>query len=297
MLLLFRSLKKAINYLMTSKLQEADSNNIALEDILSVVTTTSSTPPTTSLDMKFNSHVVDQVSPAPATKVPQPIVIKSDPIRTMILNTSSSSSPEILAQSSGDDRNNASNVAMFNNTPYTIINPSQQWKPHLFDGVGNEKSQTELINFIQKLMTQARKEQQEITSSTESSTASTVREESTQDTSSTSEVLLKSTENKSSTQSVTAPILPFRTTLRSSSTTSSVSTTTDSSPSGVITKLLSEAAAPIAGLSAATLAYSAAAMLPVWLPAALAGRKKRSLDDINLYHDINIEKYPPYRNQ
>ena len=37
---------------------------------------------------------------------------------------------------------------------------------------------------------------------------------------------------------------------------------------------MSEAAAPLAGLSAATLAYSAAAMLPVWLPAAL-GRKKR----------------------
>ena len=57
-----------------------------------------------------------------------------------------------------------------------------------------------------------------------------------------------------------------------------VSTTTDSSPQGVITRILSEAAAPIAGLSAATLAYSAAAMLPVWLPAALAGRKKKSFE-------------------
>jgi hypothetical protein len=39
--------------------------------------------------------------------------------------------------------------------------------------------------------------------------------------------------------------------------------------------LISDAAAPLAGLSAATLAYSAAAMLPVWLPIAL-GRGKRS---------------------
>ena len=76
-----------------------------------------------------------------------------------------------------------------------------------------------------------------------------------------------------------APILPFRTTLRTTTTTTTTqkpTTTTDGSPTGVITRLLSEAAAPIAGLSAATLAYSAAAMLPVWLPLALAGRKKRS---------------------
>lgn len=75
-----------------------------------------------------------------------------------------------------------------------------------------------------------------------------------------------------------APILPFRTTLRTSTTTTTTqkpTTTTDGSPAGVITRLLSEAAAPIAGLSAATLAYSAAAMLPVWLPLAL-GRRKRS---------------------
>jgi len=75
------------------------------------------------------------------------------------------------------------------------------------------------------------------------------------------------------------PILPFRTTLRTTTTTTTTpepTTTTDGSPSGVITRLLSEAAAPIAGLSAATLAYSAAAMLPVWLPLAMGGRKKRS---------------------
>ena len=85
------------------------------------------------------------------------------------------------------------------------------------------------------------------------------------------------TENNSR-NTVTAPILPFRTTLRTTTEMVTEASTTDSSPQGVITRLLSEAAAPIAGLSAATLAYSAAAMLPVWLPAALAGRKKKSFE-------------------
>ena len=85
------------------------------------------------------------------------------------------------------------------------------------------------------------------------------------------------TENNSR-NTVTAPTLPFRTTLRTTTEMVTVASTTDSSPQGVITRLLSEAAAPIAGLSAATLAYSAAAMLPVWLPAALAGRKKKSFE-------------------
>jgi len=87
-----------------------------------------------------------------------------------------------------------------------------------------------------------------------------------------------------------APILPFRTTLRTTTTTTTTqkpTTTTDGSPSGVITRLLSEAAAPIAGLSAATLAYSAAAMLPVWLPLALGGRKKRSDPLDLLYYEVS----------
>lgn len=87
-----------------------------------------------------------------------------------------------------------------------------------------------------------------------------------------------------------APILPFRTTLRTTTTTTTTqkpTTTTDGSPSGVITRLLSEAAAPIAGLSAATLAYSAAAMLPVWLPLALGGRKKRSEPLDLIYYQVS----------
>jgi hypothetical protein len=51
----------------------------------------------------------------------------------------------------------------------------------------------------------------------------------------------------------------------------------DNSPVGILVRLISDAAAPLAGLSAATLAYSAAAMLPVWLPIALGGRGKRSI--------------------
>ena len=79
------------------------------------------------------------------------------------------------------------------------------------------------------------------------------------------------------------PILPFRTTLRTTTTTTSTTTTTTTTTappqtSDLITRLLSEAAAPLAGLSAATLAYSAAAMLPIWLPVAL-GRKRRSTED------------------
>ena len=80
------------------------------------------------------------------------------------------------------------------------------------------------------------------------------------------------------------PILPFKTTLRTTTTTTTpvttttTTTTTERTPETILTKLMSEAAAPLAGLSAATLAYSAAAMLPVWLPAAL-GRKKRSTQE------------------
>ena len=79
-----------------------------------------------------------------------------------------------------------------------------------------------------------------------------------------------------------SPLLPFRTTARArttpATTTTTSTTTTPPPPQDLLQKLLSEAAAPLAGLSAATLAYSAAAMLPVWLPAAL-GRKRRLAGD------------------
>ena len=55
-------------------------------------------------------------------------------------------------------------------------------------------------------------------------------------------------------------------------------TSSKNSPVGLLVRLISDAAAPLAGLSAATLAYSAAAMLPVWLPLAL-GRGRRSAEE------------------
>merc|ERR1712155_478420 len=64
--------------------------------------------------------------------------------------------------------------------------------------------------------------------------------------------------SSTSTAAVTLRTLPLRTTLRTTTTTA---TTTEASPSGVITRLLGEAAAPIAGLS----------------PAAL-GRRRREMD-------------------
>jgi len=80
--------------------------------------------------------------------------------------------------------------------------------------------------------------------------------------------------------------------LRYSSTTSTtlpsadveIATTTSPSPSAVsvLKNVLSQSAAPLAGLSAASLVYGAAALLPLWLPLALGKKKKRKKrDDLN----------------
>merc|ERR1739838_1065005 len=63
-----------------------------------------------------------------------------------------------------------------------------------------------------------------------------------------------------------------------STTTTTVSTTLNQSPKTfgeLVASALSQSAAPLAGLSAATIAYGAAAMLPVWLPLALGKKRKR----------------------
>ena len=60
----------------------------------------------------------------------------------------------------------------------------------------------------------------------------------------------------------------------------------DTSAGGILTRILSGAAAPLAGLSAATLAYTAAAMMPVWLPLALGRRKRDTNDDIYIPKSI-----------
>ena len=68
------------------------------------------------------------------------------------------------------------------------------------------------------------------------------------------------------------------TTTTTSTTTTTVSTTLNQSPKTfgeLVASALSQSAAPLAGLSAATIAYGAAAMLPVWLPLALGKKRKR----------------------
>ena len=68
------------------------------------------------------------------------------------------------------------------------------------------------------------------------------------------------------------------TTTTTSTTTTTVSTTLNPSPKTfgeLVASALSQSAAPLAGLSAATIAYGAAAMLPVWLPLALGKKRKR----------------------
>ena len=55
---------------------------------------------------------------------------------------------------------------------------------------------------------------------------------------------------------------------------------------------LAQSAAPLAGLSAATIAYGAAAMLPVWLPLALGKKRKRRRRDVtDTMHDFSHSKY------
>jgi len=80
-------------------------------------------------------------------------------------------------------------------------------------------------------------------------------------------------------------VLPFPTTVRTTTNQPKQDTTTsqplDNSPGALIRRLFVESAAPLAGLSAATIAYGAAAMMPLWLPAAL-GRKKRRRRDVKL---------------
>ena len=62
------------------------------------------------------------------------------------------------------------------------------------------------------------------------------------------------------------------------STTTNDTTDDNNSPKTLgelVASALAQSAAPLAGLSAATLAYGAAAMLPVWLPLALGKRKRK----------------------
>lgn len=64
----------------------------------------------------------------------------------------------------------------------------------------------------------------------------------------------------------------------STTTTTSLTTASNASPKTLgelVASAIAQSAAPLAGLSAATIAYGAAAMLPVWLPLALGKKRKR----------------------
>lgn len=260
---------------------------------------------------KSFNPLVDEVLPAhispPSLSLPDEIVIQSVPIKTAV-TFNSSQTPQTLKFTNNDDEGIKSNN-LFNTLPIKLLNP-QHLNQHLFDGAAAQTSERDLVTFIQKLMDQAKKEQNDLVLSDISpylskkqvvesgklnssvsqdknkDTSNQIMEKTIKDVPSTAststekvaKTFSSTTTTASSSQTVTPPTLPFRTTLRTSTEAVSLASTTDSSPQGVITRLLSEAAAPIAGLSAATLAYSAAAMLPVWLPAALAGRKKKSFE-------------------
>ena len=264
-----------------------DKNNLFTEDQPSPESTTFQSVEKKNFNSLKNEVLLDSEALSPPSP-PQEVLIQSVPIQTLSLDKPLQIQPSIKPE--------IENTVQFNALPIKFFN-AQNIKPHVFDGA-SKTSEKELVKFIQNLMNQAKKEQedlkvdftddidkviqsQEYSSTTmkdtvsPSSTSTTTLEPSTRSI----PVQPSSTSTTSTeTSAITAPLLPFRTTLRTTTELTTTSTTTDGSASGVITKLLSEAAAPIAGLSAATLAYSAAAMLPVWLPAALAGRKRKSFD-------------------
>ena len=272
-------------------------------------------------------------SPAPATPtLPEEIVIQSSPIQTELNDGSSYNTAESLVTDT------PSQISLENESPYSRTPTTNGNK--LSPSDTRQSDQQQLIDFIQKLMSKAKAEQEKmktksappvelqldikkvdlsnfspisiskfpqmnledfvspVTEGTEGTLHS--RQQITTTLASTPSSTTTTTTTAVTTTATTererAPVLPFRTTLRTTSTTTTArpsTTTEDGTPSGVITKLLSEAAAPIAGLSAATLAYSAAAMLPVWLPAAL-GRKKRSFQEpqLQLNKILNLPDLP-----
>ena len=268
-----------------------EKNNLFTEDQPSPESTTFQSVEKKNFNSLKNEVLLDSEALSPPSP-PQEVLIQSVPIQTLSLDKPLQIQPSIKPE--------IENSVQFNTLPIKFFN-AQNIKPHVFDGA-SKTSEKELVKFIQNLMNQAKREQedlkvditddidkviqsQEYSSTTKSDTvspslASTTITTTTLEPSTRSIPVQPSSTSTTSTatSAITAPLLPFRTTLRTTTELTTTSTTTDGSASGVITKLLSEAAAPIAGLSAATLAYSAAAMLPVWLPAALAGRKRKSFD-------------------
>ena len=250
--------------------------------------TTNKSPLSLSLvTMKDNSETVT---------LPSETIIKSETVETEFSkseNTEFSPTTKSISSAAAGSVGGLENVAINEvNDPVQILK-GENIKPHLFDGV-SKTSEQELISFIQNLMQQAKEEHQLIDNELVTNDNIIIGKEPSKSSVLRTETTTLST-STTTTTTETAPTLPFRTTLRTTTALAPTTTTTDGSPTGVITRLLSEAAAPIAGLSAATLAYSAAAMLPVWLPAAL-GRKKRSVVEHsqNNYPFVKIFHPPPF---
>ena len=282
-------------------------NNLFSEDQPSPESTTFQSVEKKNFNSLKNEVLLDSEALSPQLPLPSPpqeVLIQSVPIQTLSLDKMKQPSRKPDLQ----------DTFKINTLPVKFFKP-QNFKPHIFDGA-SKTSEKELVKFIQNLMNQAKKEQEDLTinsidnkheiihakeymtSYPKSNTISPLSTSTTTISTTTLEPSTPSVRVKPSststtpagTSSFTAPLLPFRTTLRTTTELTTTTTTTDGSASGVITRLLSEAAAPIAGLSAATLAYSAAAMLPVWLPAALAGRKRKSFD-VNSDDLQNIQNF------
>jgi len=253
---------------------------------------------------KDHFHITNNTKLSPSLEYHQSEIEEDNEIK--LTKTTTTIQPEIIKLKEEDvitkSEETKQNIMQTkqNSTSAPSVNTikGQNIKPHLFDGLSFSTEQEELVSFIQNLMQQAKKEQDKLENQDyiEKKVNVNVANSTTKSTStppSTSLTPARRTVSTTlpTTTAQTAPILPFRTTLRTTTTATSATTTTDGTPQGVITRLLSEAAAPIAGLSAATLAYSAAAMLPVWLPAAI-GRKKKSFEisDINKFQNTFDEK-------
>jgi hypothetical protein len=83
------------------------------------------------------------------------------------------------------------------------------------------------------------------------------------------------------------------TTTTTTTTTTEATTTTPAGPPTaleILTNVLSQSAAPLAGLSAASLAYGAAAMLPLWLPLALGKKRRRRRQTFGFEDEFRVRR-------
>ena len=112
---------------------------------------------------KSFNPLVDEVLPAhispPSQSLPDEIVIQSVPIKTAV-TFNSSQTPQTLKFTNNDNGGTNSNF-VFNTLPIKLLNP-QHLNQHLFDGAAAQTSEKDLVSFIQKLVDQAKKEQNDL---------------------------------------------------------------------------------------------------------------------------------------